>query len=102
MKRRNFGIFGPSSFHTVAIVTVPPYRIYFTTKMMGEKGRIHDLAAVLMRGRERDKMRTRGQREKERKEANEEENEKGDRLLNEAMHLHGRRARDSSPEASVP
>lgn len=40
--------------------------------------------------------------ERERKEANEEENEKGDRLLNEAMHLRSRRARDSSPEASVP
>lgn len=39
-----------------------------------------------------------GERERER----EKENEKGDRLLNEAMHLRGRRARDSSPEASVP
>lgn len=32
----------------------------------------------------------------------EKEKEKDDRLLNEAMHLRGRRARDSSPEASVP
>lgn len=43
-------------------------------------------------GRKRERM----GREKEK------EKEKDDRLLNEAMHLRGRRARDSSPEASVP
>lgn len=49
----------------------------------------------MKRKREDDRV---AQRERE----GEKENEKDDRLLNEAMHLRGRRARDSSPEASVP